>query len=243
LWNPCSQNLYDYVQNNPLRFADPSGHAPVPTDNDDIPAFGTSRFGTEVHKIVQQKFQEYWGTKGFKTGVNVYVPKYDNPSFWGYADMVLYLGDIKEVYELKPITYKPGNPANPLGKAQLQSYIDGFNSQEPNSAVAGTTWNPNGWVIDDPFDKNKEIVLYTYASDPGMIYYSEPRKKKRAQEEEVKETVPETGPVTLPEGEGDTISVFDPKAMQDEIFGRGGKGAAPRGVPRIGFPEGGIVLP
>jgi hypothetical protein len=44
--------------------------------------------------------------------------------------------------------------------------------------VAGTAWNPNGRIFDDPLYPNKEIVLVTnYAEEPGLIYYYSRNKK------------------------------------------------------------------
>jgi hypothetical protein len=101
-----------------------------------------------------------------------------NKSGIGRADMVLDNNGVREVYEIKNITYaKPRHVnmreqklKNKEALAQLERYIEGFNS-EGYFAEAGTTFDPEGMVISIPGYSDQIVVLHTYGSDPGMIYY------------------------------------------------------------------------
>ncbi len=198
--NPLSENRFIYVENNPLTQIDPTGHWCTSKDGnwshpgacddssnkaretldskDDIgrdiiengKTTGKATEGIIVHSIVETYFKSEFGDLA---DVEVAVPVPSNPSGWGRADMTLTIGSIREVYELKPITYNPNTKYNELGKEQLRGYVEGFNNSDPDTiTVDGTTWNPNGLRLFYPPEyKTKEIALYTYESDPGMIYY------------------------------------------------------------------------
>jgi hypothetical protein len=99
-------------------------------------------------------------------------------------------------FELKPISYSPlGDPLlYARGKQQLQEYAEALD------AVPGTSWDPNGVVLDHPTDPDKEIVLATfYDVAPGMIYYYERNKpKEQEQPQENPQENPDENPADNP---------------------------------------------
>lgn len=173
------------MENNPLTWIDPSGHQGQPSQPS-VPQYGSTEFGNIIHSMVQQLFKIQYTALGLGNiaETEVKVPKWENKSGYGRADIVIkHDGEDQawEVFEVKPATYAPkkdpakykGIDFNKQGKDQLQSYIDGFKSiGQP--AIAGISWNPNGIILPHPFNPKKEIVLRTYfGTDPGMIYYDE----------------------------------------------------------------------
>lgn len=177
--NPLSLNRYTYGWNNPSRYKDPSGHNPDPLEE--------AWFGQKVHKEVQTLFR---ATFGKFADTEVRLPSLKR------MDMVLTLGKMKQVYELKPISNSPrgSKDFNQKAKAQLDGYVNELNqiAQKTKSGiltVKGTAWNPNGLTLPHPTDPKKELVLYTYYdTDPGMIYYGE-RYTKKGLEMEMQESV------------------------------------------------------
>ncbi|MFM1652565.1 hypothetical protein ACI7RC_10760 [Brevibacillus sp. B_LB10_24] len=109
------------------------------------------------------------------------------PSKTGRIDMGLWVEDLYgnhtlEIFELRPISNSPsGNKtANKAVLKQLLGYVNDFN-KHGIYAIQGRSWNPNGLELPHPTDPNKMIKLYTYSSDPGMIYYGEIKKKQDTQ--------------------------------------------------------------
>lgn len=170
--NPLSQNLYTYVHNNPLIYIDPSGHTVQ---------FGSTKYSQYAHQALGEIFKMiniFTNEDVAFTEKTVTLVNGDS----GRLDYALKVGEHKyEIYELKPITWYKNAKLNISGKDQLNGYISGINlygfrGDSAASAVAGTSWNPNGLVIKSPFDPKKEIAFYTYKSDPGMIYYGERKR-------------------------------------------------------------------
>ncbi|MCU6795127.1 S8 family serine peptidase [Paenibacillus sp. WQ 127069] len=191
--NPLSLNLYTYVQNNPLRYTDPSGHRTRKSSSEN-PQMGSAEFGRIVHLMVGEYFKAIFNTTDSQIAfTEVEVPVKSNSSGWGRADMVLQTDDAYEVYELKPASYsnlkssdkRSNKSLNEEGKNQLKNYVDGLKSQLETDAVkAGTTWNPNGTRLPHPFNPKMEIILRTYYDrDPGMIYYDEVNSNKDPKED------------------------------------------------------------
>jgi len=198
--NPLSQNLYTYVGNNPLTRVDPTGHC---YESWVTPTFGTCQYGAFAHKALGMIFDKINILNDHKVAfVEPYITLEDGSK--GRADYVLNIeGDIYEVYELKPISYRTNKSLNKSGKEQLQGYIDGINENgfkgnEDAVALAGTSWNPNGLTVPSPFDPNKKIKYYTYADEPGMIYYAE-----------INNPNPVKAPVTEKAGQSTMESLWD----------------------------------
>lgn len=152
-----SLNLYIYVQNNPIKYIDPSGNV-------------TRWEGIQAHKYLQIYFK-YLYLKMHKSMLGwaeytIYSKKHFKKGK-GRADIVLLLPSKKyEVYEIKPYN----QTQQKLGRKQLLSYINAMRDEGKN-VKAGITFNPNGLAIVCKWEKNKVIRYETYPSDPGMIYY------------------------------------------------------------------------
>ncbi|QDH21619.1 RHS repeat-associated core domain-containing protein [Saccharibacillus brassicae] len=172
---PSSLNPYSYVENNPLKYLDPSGHAIVP---------GTTDYGKFAHRMVETIFR-FQHVPVMQNGTPltekfIYdVNKAEGKN--GFADMILKrTGRPAEVYELKPGGWSnPANSEYEQGKKQLQGYVNAINSSSrnranfPNLSVKGTSWDPDGMLLPSP-NKGKAIKLYTYYDRaPGMVYYNE----------------------------------------------------------------------
>ncbi|WP_411342704.1 RHS repeat-associated core domain-containing protein [Paenibacillus sp. WLX1005] len=171
--NPLTLNVYSYVNSNPLIFSDPTGHAPK---------FGDTAYGTYAHNALGIYFLTVNMSFYSKKAQAEKAVRLTNGNI-GFADYVLQVSENKyEVYELKPITWSEAN--NPQkhqdGRQQLQKYIDRINKNgldgKPAIAVAGTSWNPEGLAVIDPWDPTKEIAFYTVEGDPGMIYYGDRKR-------------------------------------------------------------------
>ncbi|MFJ2043903.1 RHS repeat-associated core domain-containing protein [Paenibacillus taichungensis] len=170
--DPLSLNLYAYVQNNPLRYVDPSGRS----------KFGSTAYGQYAHKALGNIFKLInLFTKEDVAFTEKTVKLANGKS--GRVDFALQVGESQyEIYELKPISWYKNPQLNKSGRDQLKSYIsgiilNGFRGDNTATARAGTSWNPNNVVIPSPYNSKKEIVFYTYyATQPGMIYYGERNK-------------------------------------------------------------------
>lgn len=81
------------------------------------------------------------------------------------------------------MSYRTNSKKHASALKQLNNYVNGINANgflnDPKAtATKGTKFNPNGLVINDPFDSNKVIKFYTYDDDPGMIYYDSLDREK-----------------------------------------------------------------
>lgn len=93
-------------------------------------------------------------------------------------DLVIDDGTTVEIYEIKPISYSR-NLKDPapyfIAKRQLDGYVKEYNennTQAVRNLFPGwkPSWNPNGRII-QVLGRNEVVQLYTYADQPGMIYY------------------------------------------------------------------------
>ena len=76
------------------------------------------------------------------------------------------------MYEIKPFL------GIEKGKEQLNAYIQGINHTTSYNAVEGTTFNPNGLILDYPGNPKKEIIYKTkYDVGKGIITYNVRNKK------------------------------------------------------------------
>lgn len=124
--------------------------------------------------------------------VEVSIPGSATTGNSGRADIVYEHGNIAEIYEIKPISYKPGTKYNPSGIAQLERYITNYWRREDSNnreVKKGTSLNPFIDYITVPslLHHDKMIRYYTYPSDPGMIYWgyvNKPDQKKKDKAEE-----------------------------------------------------------
>ncbi|MDO7905533.1 RHS repeat-associated core domain-containing protein [Paenibacillus sp. JX-17] len=214
--DPISLNLYAYVNNNPLKYWDPTGHAPQ---------FGSFAYGNMAHKQLQRLFLTiniFVGQQIAFTEKNVTLTSGKN----GRIDFALKTGEHRyEIFELKPISQR----GNGVGSAQLQRYIEGINENGFRGdldarAIAGTSWNPNGIAILNPFDPKKEIRYYTYYSnEPGMIYYGPANRQ---------ETSIDPKEVTKPKSIIDKITNSFKKFFGAEYYPEGTP--LPNGMPPLG---------
>ncbi len=140
-----------------------------------VPGMSSTEIGDFVHKMVQGAFVAIHGT-----GVSIEspaIPGAGRGGGYGYPDVVLYLDRVlgvsglpAEIYEIKPVNYRPGSPMNEAGLQQLERYVVNFPG---GNAVPGVSMMGPLDYQTFPFPLNawQNLRLYTYPSDPGMIYY------------------------------------------------------------------------
>lgn len=166
---PETLNAYGYCWGNPVNYVDRDGREPQYTKD-----------GRAAHQALQEYFLKECAKTGQK-GYKEYIIKngcqydgtlYKNVRGEGRADIVLMDGNTAEVYEIKPYLQLE------KGEQQLEAYIQGINRTGPYTAVKGTTFNPNGLVLDYPGNPNKEIWYKTdYNLRQGIIQYNVRNKK------------------------------------------------------------------
>jgi hypothetical protein len=220
------------VQNNPLKYIDPSGHKEVEDDtSSEPPKFGTTAYGNAAHAIIQEYFLSIYKTLG-RVEDPVSVPS--NSSGRGYADMVIKFPDGGvEVFEAKPISYFASGDLNASAKNQLNGYVKGYLLDGASYSNPGTIWDPNGVVLRNPFNPNKELVLEThYDTDPGLIYYYERYKPGKqpvpvaaeksnnsSGSQKNNSTVPQASPVPESPAASDKIAASTGKAATAAAIG------------------------
>ena len=170
-------NYFAYCNNNPLRNIDPSGSY---TEEEGREAhLQIQAFFQFVHPLGEKEYNIESGIPWTKTGTGRADIVHANPTV-----------SLTEVYEIKPLeTYGPKGPYNEIGKEQLDGYVKALNGIRLNGmsqniaspfntpkitdfpAVKGTSFNPNGLSMPFWGDLNRTLTMYTYTSDPGMIYY------------------------------------------------------------------------
>ena len=161
IFNTIAFNLFNYANNNPVKYSDPTGEVPVKP---------WAVLGTNTHKEIQRYLKStYKGSSPF------YLPS-PNPGKKGcfFVDYQRVNTDKKrEFYEIKPISYM----SNKKGDKQLDKYIARYGE----GAVKGMEIldDLNGVEIStnimssNPMDFSGKITLYTdKANHPGMIFYS-----------------------------------------------------------------------
>ena len=168
---PITLNFYIYVNNNPIRYIDPSGYY-------------TLEEGKIAHQQLQIFFMALYGngfnkTRGYveytiNSGVSI------NKSGKGRVDLVLLINQTYELYEIKPYSQRI------KGREQLTSYINAM-KESGKKVKKGQTFNPNGLELPYTLNPNKVIKYYTYPNDPGMIYYNIVNKKNKEEYVTVKE--------------------------------------------------------
>ena len=173
---PFSLNRYGYCWNNPLVFIDLNGL-------DLLYAIE----GFEAHFMLETLLSRIDGVK-----CEVSIPGSAITGNNGRADIVYEHGNTVEIYEIKPMSYKPGTKNNPSGKEQLGRYVENYWQRKDSNgsrAIRGTSLNPFIDYITVPslIHHDKMIKYYTYPSDPGMIYWgyvNKPDQKKKEEAEE-----------------------------------------------------------
>lgn len=115
-----------------------------------------------------------------------------NASGWGQMDILLYVNEFYEVYEIKPISQRfanmefflkikeesdkhllnQGKKVTPIARQQRQGYIDALVSQNLDVDEHGSSFNPNHLMLLDIYDSTRIFEYVTnYDKQPGMIYY------------------------------------------------------------------------
>ena len=167
---PKTLNAYGYCWENPVNYVDWDGEETQATID-----------GRAAHKALQDYFLDECAKSG-REGHKEYTIQgcqyngefYKNNTGEGRADIVLMNGNKVEVYEIKPFL------GIEKGEEQLNAYIQGINRTTSYKGVKGTTFNPNGLVLDYPGNPKKEIVYYTnYDIRKGIIRYHVRNKKKK----------------------------------------------------------------
>ena len=180
IFNVTAFNLFNYVNNNPIKYNDPTGEVPVKP---------WAVLGTNTHKEIQRYLKStYKGSSPF------YLPS-PNPGKKGcfFVDYQRVNTDKKrEFYEIKPISYM----SNKKGDKQLDKYIARYGE----GAVKGMEIldDLNGVEIStnimssNPMDFSGKITLYTdKVNHPGMIFYSldDGKTKEEKQKDIVKKGI------------------------------------------------------
>ncbi len=165
---PETLNAYGYCWGNPVNYVDRDGRESQYTKD-----------GRAAHQALQEYFLKecaQTGQEGYKEyiidGCQYDGTLYKNINGNGKADIVLIDGNTAEVYEIKPYL------GTEQGKQQLEAYIQGINKTTHYQGVKGTTFNPNGLILDYPGRKDKEIYYWTsYNVNKGIINYRVRNKK------------------------------------------------------------------
>ena len=128
--------------------------------------------GGEAHRLLQAHFRELYPKPIGETEAVVFNYSRSKSGI-GRADIVLNNGFVKEVYEIKPITYYTDKGADNVGIKQLEAYIAAYNSTG-SPAIKGSTYNPGGRVLTDEKSGKRYlyIVIDTDEKQQGMIYYT-----------------------------------------------------------------------
>ena len=114
------------------------------------------------------------------------------PAVGGRIDILLYINESYEVYEIKPVSQRfanidyflkikeeadrhllsQGKKVTPIARQQRQGYIDALNLMGYSVNESGTTFNPNHLMLLDIYDSTRVFEYVTnYENQPGMIYY------------------------------------------------------------------------
>ncbi|SDB19778.1 RHS repeat domain-containing protein [Butyrivibrio sp. INlla16] len=186
--DPESLNLYEYCQNSPIEFFDPTGNDPVDRD-----------IGNDAHTKLET-YAELLNVEGIIPGVVRTNHRIDGGAFhtngeYGKADIVIFHDGIAEVYEIKPASYLktteietdpryykngelPAEGANKtrhqLGLDQMQGHVDAYNNNG-KSEFGATQAVPGGYKpyfnVTLPASDGGKYRYFTRADSPGMIYY------------------------------------------------------------------------
>ena len=183
-------NWYQYCYSNPLRYWDPLGLSGFTV----FSCYDPKVIGSHAHKTLQDYFLNTflptingWGWKEFP----VYNYFY-NASGRGQIDILLYVNEFYEVYEIKPVSQRfanidfflkikeesdrhllnQGKKVTPIARQQRQGYIDSLEIEGYIVDRYGTSFNPNHLMLLDIYDSTRVFEYVTnYENQPGMIYY------------------------------------------------------------------------
>ena len=155
---PLTLNRYVYCVGNPVNYVDPSGKY-------------TAAQGREAHEALQNYVKSEYDQAEIEYRITGYAY---SATGVGRADIVFFTPTGIEVYEIKPAwqAFVPDDKIKPYsGRMQRKEYMRALRNGGQRVSEYGTTFNPNGYVleIDDP--EYSYARYFTLPDQPGMIYY------------------------------------------------------------------------
>ncbi|MDR7552929.1 MAG: RHS repeat-associated core domain-containing protein, partial [Armatimonadota bacterium] len=150
-FNPAALNAYAYAWNSPTGLVDPTGLRPYPLE---------AILGIFVHGAVERHFR------------NVVAPRYGGTDVQteyrvstGRLDMMMTIGGVREVYELKPVSHLFDAGKLEDASRQVRRYAESVGGKP------GTTWQPRGEAVS--FNWLFDLRLYSLGTrgSEGIIGY------------------------------------------------------------------------
>jgi RHS repeat-associated protein len=194
--NPQSFNRYSFTRNNPLKFVDPTGHAPQPTGLiPPVPGMepsedwifelpGSGSYHDEVVNAVVVELGRVGHNNVTTDRMTNVVPggAANSSGNVGYADIVDH--DSKEIWEVKP----DDESHYAKGKEQVDRYASHYQGGTYSAGDPATFPKPT-FNFASKSDKTGRTRVYVRVdpSQSGMIYYKVVQTKKQPSQQVIEE--------------------------------------------------------